>query len=280
MYQCLFETGKILYKIHFDRTTINLADCQNFLDSIEYLLELVLDYGGHDVTNPQPGEDNGWIGRQDAFSDYRAGFEIRTYRLCQRVLMFHHFPELGERPCLVRSMNFHYDSGTAFTFLQSIIQTGYIRKPDGTYTSKSLPPVEFTYESLGWNTEVKSLPKESLENLPVGIDDQSYQWIDLYSEGLSGVLTEQANGWYYKRNSGDGNFNPVKLVSPKPSFNGLSVGAVHFQDIEANGQKSLVSNDMNGYYEFTAEDDPIAIGGGCLSKILMKYPILIYAILT
>lgn len=38
------------------------------------------------------------------------------------------------------------------------------------------------------------------------------------------------------------------------------MGAVHFQDIEANGQKSLVSNDMNGYYEFTAEDDPIAIG--------------------
>ena len=30
--------------------------------------------------------------RNDPFSSYRAGFEVRTYRLCQRVLMFHHFP--------------------------------------------------------------------------------------------------------------------------------------------------------------------------------------------
>src|SRR5262249_26979744 len=32
-----------------------------------------------------------WKARVDPFSTYRAGFEVRTYRLCQRVLMFHHF---------------------------------------------------------------------------------------------------------------------------------------------------------------------------------------------
>ncbi len=115
--------------------------------------------------------------------------------------MFHHFPELGVNPCLVRSMNFEYNSGTAFTFLKSATQKGFIRKADNAYSEKSLPPVEFAYEPLGWNTDVKSLPKESLENLPVGIDDQSYQWIDLYGEGMSGIFTEQAKGWYYKRNS-------------------------------------------------------------------------------
>jgi len=221
----------------------------------EYLLELILDYGEHDLANPRPNDDNGWICRQDAFSEYRAGFEIRTYRLCQRVLMFHHFRELGEAPCLVRSMNFDYDSGTAFTFLKSITQKGFVRKADGTYTERSLPPFEFTYEKLGWNTDVKTLSEESLENLPIGIDDHSYQWIDLYSEGISGILTEQANAWYYKSNSGAGKFESMKLVSPKPSLSGLSVGAVHFQDIEANGQKHLVSNDLNGYFEFTPEDE-------------------------
>ena len=129
---------------------------------------------------------------------------------------------MDSQPCLVRSMDFEYDKGTAFTVLKSVTQKGYIKKAEGTYSEKSLPPMEFNYEPLGWNTEIKSLPKESLENLPVGIDDQTYQWIDLYSEGLSGILTEQANGWYYKNNSGDGNFDAIKLVSLKPSLSGLA----------------------------------------------------------
>ena len=254
---------KYCNKIHFNRASIDLANWEVFLSSIEYLLELVLDYGEHDLNNPQSTDDLGWSYRPDAFSEYRSGFEVRTYRLCKRVMMFHHFTntEFGLArdktiiSYLVRSLDLKYSAYTAFTFLTSASQSGYIKNADGNYSSKSLPPIEFTYEPLGWNTEIKSLPKESLENLPVGIDDQSYQWIDLYSEGISGILTEQANAWYYKSNSGNGNFDPLKLVSPKPSFAGLNSGALHFQDIEANGQKSLVSNDMKGYFELTPDDE-------------------------
>ena len=45
--------------------------------------------------------------RDDRFSHFRAGFEIRTLRRCRRVLMFHHFAELGG-PTLVRSTDFTY----------------------------------------------------------------------------------------------------------------------------------------------------------------------------
>ena len=245
---------KYCNKKHFDKASINFSEWQSFLSSIEYLLELVIDYGEHDTANPQLDEDNGWTCRQDAFSEYRPGFEIRTYRLCDRLLMFHHFTELGAPTCLVHSVNFYYDAGSAFTFLKSVIQNGYIRKSDGKYTQKWLPPIEFNYEPLGWNTEVKSLPKESLENLPVGIDDHLYQWIDLYGEGISGILTEQANSLYYKNNLGDGNFSASKLVSPKPSLSGINSGLWHFQDLEANGQKYLVSNDLKGYFELTPEE--------------------------
>lgn len=255
---------KYCNKIHFSRTSIDLVNWEVLLSSIEYLLELVLDFGEHDLNKPQPTDDLGWPCRSDAFSDYRAGFEIRTYRLCKRVMMFHHFanaefglPNISSDPVsyLVRSLDLDFNIGTAFTFLTSAIQNGYIKRTDGSYSFKSLPPIEFTYEQLGWNTQVKSLPKERLKNLPVGIDDQSFQWIDLYSEGISGILTEQANGWYYKRNSGNGSFDPLKLVSPKPSVTGLSTGALHFQDIEANGLKSLVSNDLKGYFELTADEE-------------------------
>jgi Salmonella virulence plasmid 65kDa B protein len=79
------------------------------------MFEIVFDYGDHDPPAPMPGDDEleaplgnrryPWPLRPDAFSSYRAGFEVRTTRLCRRVLMFHHFPgEAGVgRDCLVRS---------------------------------------------------------------------------------------------------------------------------------------------------------------------------------
>src|SRR5439155_1655445 len=59
----------------------------------EWMFEVVFDYGEHDELNPVPMENGDWLVRHDPFSTYCSGFEIRTYRLCQCILMFHHFPE-------------------------------------------------------------------------------------------------------------------------------------------------------------------------------------------
>jgi hypothetical protein len=45
----------------------------------------------------------------DVFPGSPAGFEVRTSRRCQRILMFHHFEELGPAPKLVRSLSLDYD---------------------------------------------------------------------------------------------------------------------------------------------------------------------------
>ena len=75
-----------------------------------WLFELVFDYGDHATSDPQPQPTQPWALRQDAFSSYRAGFELRTYRLCQRVLMFHRFAELNAgAPTLVKSTELHYE---------------------------------------------------------------------------------------------------------------------------------------------------------------------------
>jgi RHS repeat-associated protein len=247
-------------------------DPQSPIDD-EHLFELVYDYGEHDALVPTPNEvpEKLWEYRPDAFSSYRAGFEIRTNRLCKRVLMFHHFkdePRFGEN-YLVRSLDFEYEpssinnSGqTEVTYLKSITQTGYIKKADGTYSKKSLPPMEFDYQCLNWNTEIKVVNKESIANAPVGLTN-NYQWVDLYGEGISGILTEQGEGWYYKNNfgdvdeDGDVTFAPAQKVIPKPSFTGLSTGVLSIQDIEANGQKQVVVNSpgVQGYFELTYDND-------------------------
>lgn len=224
----------------------------------DYIFQTVLDYGEFETAAPFQKVNN-WTFRPDAFSDYKAGFEIRTTRLCRRVLLFHHFPELPGDSALVKSLDFAYDTSTEqdFTFLKSITSFGYIKRPDGTYTQKSLPPTEFEYQKHDWNKTVSTISSENLVHAPAGLDESQYQFTDLFNEGLSGILTEQANGWYYKHNLGDGKFERAKLVSPKPSFAGLGGGALQLADLDGDGGKQLASynNAPQGYFELTEEEE-------------------------
>src|SRR5207249_6788166 len=131
----------------------------------QYLFEVVFDFGDHDLNAPAPAIQNDWLCRIDPFSDYHAGFEIRTYRLCRRILFFHYFKELNDgvndAPVLVRSLDIHYryfnnpsasakEKRNAETdYITQIQQTGY-KKDGNAYTKKSLPPVEFGYPELQW----------------------------------------------------------------------------------------------------------------------------------
>ena len=173
----------------------------------DWLFEVVFDYGEHNPGDPKPNDNeepdqngntmNRWrLCRNDPFSTYRSGFELRTYRLCQRVLMFHHFPEaeIGAN-CLVRSTDLVYrnirDNLTdrqqghpTGSFIGSVTQSGYQRNTGGGYLKKSLPPLEFIYSEGLINEEVQEIDEESLENLPYGLDGSRYQWVDLDGEGF------------------------------------------------------------------------------------------------
>ncbi len=235
-------------------------------------LELVLDYGEHDLLKPTVQEIPGqfWNHREDPFSTYRSGFEIRTYRRCERVLMFHHFPDELQQDgspfgtdYLVRSLSMGYrpsgynGSGqTEVNYLGTIMESGYVRKPDGSYAKKSLPPLDLQYEALQWSTTVMTAHQNDLVDLPTGLQGD-YRWTDLFGEGISGILSEQAEGWYYKHNlgdvEGDGNvgFEVGTKVMEKPSFTGLQTGKLTLVDLDADGKKQLVSKTtgLQGYFE-------------------------------
>ena len=226
----------------------------------DFLMELVIDHGDHDVAAPAPVPSGSWPARMDAFSDFHAGFEVRTYRRCMRVLMFHYFDELdGGNPVLVRSLDMDYHLGTApvdlaeADYITAITQSGYLQKPDHTYIKKSLPAMTMDYEPLQWDNRIHNVSREDAQNAPQGLTG-AYQWIDLWGEGLPGILTEQAGGWFYKRNLGDGHFEPALSIAPKPSLLGLG-GTMQWADLEADGRRQLVSHDPQfpGYYEL--DDD-------------------------
>ncbi|HEY0426484.1 MAG TPA: SpvB/TcaC N-terminal domain-containing protein [Pyrinomonadaceae bacterium] len=223
----------------------------------DFMFQTIFDFGEYNPNSPYDKIKN-WDFRKDAFSEYKSGFEIRTTRLCKRVLLYHFFDELPGDTALVKSLDFEYDTAAEedFTFLKSVTSCGYIKQTNGTYTSKKLPPTEFEYQKHDWNKEVKTVSGENLVNAPSGLDERSYQFTDLFNEGLSGILTEQAAGWYYKHNLGDGKFERAKLVSPKPSFLGLGNG-LQLLDLDGDGSKQIVNynTEPKGFFELNDENE-------------------------
>jgi hypothetical protein len=94
-------------------------------------------------------------------------------------------------------------------------------------------------------------------NLPNGLDDERYQWVDLDGEGISCILTEQAEGWFYKGNLSPLNFvedaqgieRSTELVARRP--NAHSQGEALFMDLAGDRQPDLVVLDgpTPGFYE-------------------------------
>lgn len=180
--------------------------------------------------------------------------------------MFHRFEELGPGPTLVRSTEFDYgDPARPFSgvddellhegstrigsFLCRATQFGHVRQEDGSYLTRSLPPVEFGYSKARISDEVREIDAGSLENLPSGAGGAT-RWVDLDGEGLPGLLTRQGGAWHYKPNLGGGRFGPSRSLHPQPSL-APAEGAERFMDLSGDGQLDLVemSGPMRGFYE-------------------------------
>jgi len=195
-----------------------------------FRLETVFDYGDHDATSPTPVPDLAWPERADSFSSFRSGFEVRTRRLCRRVLMFHRFEELGTDPVLVRSTRFTYAHAADLTHLTRVQAVGHITgKPEQT-----TPPLEFEYStpSLDANVRIADAP-----SLPEGIDGTRYQWVDLDGDGIPGVLASFADAWYYASNLGGGSFGTVRELPSQPSL--ARSRSAQLVDVSGEGKMAL-----------------------------------------
>jgi hypothetical protein len=154
----------------------------------DWLFDLVFDYDeGHYQALPvgtdgvqtvqaTEAKTKNWSVRPDPFSSFRSGFEIRTYRLCQRLLMFHRFDSTGKiDPSpdlwhLVRSTDFTYNGTAIATTLTAVTQSGYVRANiTEPYRKQSLPPLEFEYTQPVVDETVRVVDATSLENLLVGL---------------------------------------------------------------------------------------------------------------
>ncbi|HEU4425053.1 MAG TPA: SpvB/TcaC N-terminal domain-containing protein [Pilimelia sp.] len=210
-----------------------------------WLFEVVLDYGDHGADVPTPAADRSLPARAHPFSSYRAGFEIRDYRLCRRVLVFHHVPDepaVGAG-CLVRATEFGYlDRGAAGEFLATVTQRGYRRRAAGGYHDAAMPPLEFAYSSGEFRGEVLEIDAGSVANLPAGSAAAGHQWADLDGDGIAGILATGTDAWYYTPNLGAGRLGAMREVPGMPSPAVSTPARPRLLDLDGDGRLEVVTS--------------------------------------
>jgi hypothetical protein len=295
-------TSRYLRRIRYGNRTSRLVAPD--LAAAEWLFELVFDYdegyyadAALDGATPEDAQlrrvlaasrlpnDRRWAVRPDPFSSYRSRFEVRTYRRCRRVLMFHRFDELGPEPYLVRATEFeysdfdyrafdaqrpehveaerrHHGSTRVASFIQSVTQSGFVRDDERdpvvrngarylTYLRSSLPPLEFEYSRATISEQVHEIDASALENLPAGIDGAAYQLVDLDGEGAAGILSQRAGAWHYKRSRGNAEFEAAAALPTTPASAALGAPQ-QLLDLAGDGQLDVVSlGGVAGFFERT-----------------------------
>ena len=126
-----------------------------------------------------PNDAGAWTVSRRPILSYRSGFEVRTTRLCRRVLMFHHFASRAgvEQDCLVRSTDsFIPPSRSAnvrnpvYTLLRAITPIGYRRKPAAYANAACRQSSSRIHRARSSRRRSRKSTSESLENLPIGVD--------------------------------------------------------------------------------------------------------------
>jgi hypothetical protein len=251
--------NRYLKRVHYGNTTplATRNPAYTDLSALSWFFEVVFDYGEHTTDLPQEVAE--WVIREDPFSTFRAGFEIRTYRLCQRVLMFHEIPqELGAPARLVKAAELGYDQKPTVTYLTSIRGIGYAWDVDNNTTTAYTPTLNLDYTRVGaLSTVVQIVDEASLRQAPGGIDGRNYQLVDLDGEGIPGILTTAARpapALYYKRNLGGGNFASAEPLPTQPSLQSMAIDT-QLVSLNADGRLDVArfSGPTPGYFERTRD---------------------------
>lgn len=249
----------------------------SFQSHNDWMFEIVFDYGEHDVLNPKPEAAQPWPVRSDPFSSRRPCFEVRMYRLCRRILMFHHFPDepgVG-KDCLVASFNIEFeainkDKPTGYSVtsvIKSITQEHWKRTEQG-YEKQALPPLEFTYSMAQPSKQSQVLKSSSLANLPAGLTGD-YQLVDLEGQGLMGVVLRIEGSLQYMTNLANGEFSRAAPLSENPSAV-FKRGTEQWMDLSGSGKMEMVqlSGSVPGFYERDLEEP----GGWTTFRTFKSYP--------
>lgn len=230
----------------------------------QWHFELLFDYGERttDLTRlPSYGVQQPWPERSDPMCNYAYGFELASRRLCRQVLMFHYFPEepaMGREPVLTRRLLLEYmTTATAGSLLQAL----HSQACDASAKICHWPPLELTYSDF----QLTGMPSgyQRFDALDGINDNQRYQLVDLYNDGLPGVLWRSDKSWYYREpvraanpvEPDDVAYGPLQMLERIPVAQQTGALYQSLADLNGDGQLEwiIAQPGMSGF--FTLEND-------------------------
>lgn len=211
----------------------------------DFCFRTVFDYGDHPEARPNVDPVGDWALREDAFSDYRRGFEVRTRRLCERIITFHIFPELSSDGAAVpvSGMELVYDTegDGPCAMLTSVVPIAFAASG----SAERMPATSFEYTPLVWGQAAEDV----IHGGDVLPDTGRTRWSDLFGEGLPGLLSETGGSLRFARNLGEGRLAAATDLPLQPSLKGLG-DVLTVEDPGRSGRKALVmrSDQLQGYH--------------------------------
>jgi len=220
-------------------------------EKVNFSFQLAFDYGQISLGDPSEMTGN-WSARPDPFSNYHPRFEVRTLRLCRRVLLYHQFHDQNNgQPFLTHSLTFDYAlTSTGISQMQSILETGY-RLESGSYWSETIPPIQFSYTPFDPETSLwQTMEVQGGEMLPGELSKEGFLPVDLHGEGLPGMLYAHDQVTQYFAPMGEGRYAPADLNMHFPIDRELGDGRLNLASVNGNGRKDLVvtGGGRSGYY--------------------------------
>ncbi|MEW2330275.1 SpvB/TcaC N-terminal domain-containing protein [Micromonospora chersina] len=171
--------------------------------------------------------------RTDPFSEYRAGFEIRTTRRCARIRV--ETDTDAARP--VREYRFGYTTatGNGVSLLTSVQVVGF---DDTGQAVEELPPLTFAHTPF--DPAGRRFSRVTGQNLPArSLADPALDLVDLFGSGLPDIV-ELGTVARYWRNRGDGSFALPATMPEAPAGVALADPRVQMLDAEGNGRSDLL----------------------------------------
>ena len=182
----------------------------------------------------------------DPFSDYRAGFEIRTTRRCRRITVRTH----AQPEHAVRSYLFEYDrdAHASCSRLARVRVIGY--EDDGT-AQEELPALEFDYS--GFDPAARRFLAFTGDDLPpYSLSHPDVELVDLFGNGLPDIV-EIGDTAQYWHNLGEGRLDRPRFMREAPAGARLGRAGVQFVDANGDGRADLLvtAGATSGYYSVT-----------------------------